>query len=276
MIAELETLSDRSYVHQYLNDNYFRFIHDYIELSARTDFSYGTFRNLQMQYLTELHEFAHKESLNDEQYAFFPEGDTWTIIFEGKALRGLSNIGFKYIHHLLKFPDKLIDTIDLNQTAFDPDLQQKEEYLRSGEGDFLQYSDNKSFNRKDDYEFNDKKTKALLKTTEASLNNELKALDPERDKAKVNEINRQIAVIQKEMINKAKNNNNRFPNEESIEIGTICQGIRRALLAILGEESDPYYSFRKKVHDHFYNSLKPIKSPKQRYCSTNGIKWAIE
>ena len=113
MIAELETLSDKNYVHQYLNDNYFKFIHDYIELSARTDFSYGSFRNLQMQYLTELYEFAHKESLNDEQYAFFPEGDTWTIIFEGKALRGLSGSGFKYLHRLVSCPGRPFYTVDL-------------------------------------------------------------------------------------------------------------------------------------------------------------------
>ena len=267
MIAELETLSDRSYVHQYLNDNYFRFIHDYIELSARTDFSYGSFRVLQIQYLTELYEFAHKESLNDEQYAFFPEGDTWTIIFEGKAVRGLSNIGFKYIHHLLKYPDKVIDTIDLNQTAFDPELQHSENDLRSGEGDSLRYSHNKSFNKNNDYEFNDKKTRALITKTKKSIEKRLAVLDPEKDKTEINEINRQLAVINEEMVNKSENNNNRFPNEESIEIGTICQGIRRALLAILGEESDPYYSFRKKVYDHFYNSLKPINSTKQQYCS---------
>ena len=275
MIAEIEALSDRTYVHQYLNDNYFRFIHDYIELSARTDFSYGSFRVLQMQYLTELYEFAHKESLNDAQYAFFPEGDTWTIIFEWKALRGLSNIGFKYIHHLLKFPDKLFDTIDLNQTVFDPDLQQNENDLKSGEGDSLRYSDNKSFNKNNDYEFNDKKTRALIKKTKTNIENRLAVLDPEKDKAEVNEINRQLAVINKEMIDKAENNNNRFPNEESVEIGTICQGIRRALLAILGEESDPYYGFRKKVYDHFYTSLKPIKSTKQQYRSISGIKWAL-
>jgi hypothetical protein len=275
MIAEIEALSDRPYVHQYLNDNYFRFIHDYTELSARTDFSYGSFRKLQMQYLTELYEFTHKESLNDAQYAFFPEGDTWTIIFEGKALRGLSNIGFKYIHHLLKYPDKPIDTIDLNQTAFDPDLQQNEDELRSGEGDSLQYSDNKSFNKKDNYEFNDKKTRSLIRKTKKSLENRLAVLDPEKDKVEINEIKRQLAVIEKEMVNKEKNYNNRFPNEESIEVGTICQGIRRALLAILGEESDPYYDFRKKVYDHFYNSLKPIKSSTQLYRSNIGIKWKL-
>jgi hypothetical protein len=77
------------------------------------------------------------------------------------------------------------------------------------------------------------------------------------------------------MVNKEKNYNNRFPNEESIEVGTICQGIRRALLAILGEESDPYYDFRKKVYDHFYNSLKPIKSSTQLYRSNIGIKWKL-
>jgi hypothetical protein len=228
-----------------------------------------------MKYLTELYEFAHKESLNDAQYAFFPEGDTWTIIFEGKALRGLSNIGFKYIYHLLKFPDKLFDTIDLNQTAFDPDLQHNENDLRSGEGDSLRYSDNKSFNKNNNYEFNDKKTRALIKKTKTDLENRLAVLDPEKDKAEVNEINRKLAVINIEMIGKEKNYNNRFPNEESSEVGTICQGIRRALLAILGEGSDSYYGFRKKVYDHFYNSLKPIKNTKQQYRSIRGIKWVL-
>jgi len=120
MVAELENLSNRSYVQDYLNDNYFRFIHDYIELSARTDFSYGSFRYLQMRYLTELYEFAHKQSLNDEQYAFFSEGDTWTIIFDGKALRKLSGGGFKYLHRLVSCPGRPFYTVDLDDTTEDP------------------------------------------------------------------------------------------------------------------------------------------------------------
>jgi hypothetical protein len=120
MITELKSISTKGYVHQFLKDSHLEFTREYIDALARTDFSYGTLRELQFEYLKQLYETAHLEWLNDAEYAFFPEGDTWTIIFEKKALRKLSNSGFKYLHRMVSYPGRLFYTVDLDDNTPDP------------------------------------------------------------------------------------------------------------------------------------------------------------
>ena len=50
---------------------------------------------------------AKKDASVEPQYAFYSEGPTWTITFDGKTIRGLRGKGFEYLHHLVsnKFND---------------------------------------------------------------------------------------------------------------------------------------------------------------------------
>ncbi|MFO7553844.1 MAG: hypothetical protein R6W88_01455, partial [Desulfobacterales bacterium] len=58
---------------------------------------------------------AKKDASVEPQYAFYSEGPTWTITFDGKTIRGLRGKGFKYIHYLVRNKFKDYSHEDINQ-----------------------------------------------------------------------------------------------------------------------------------------------------------------
>lgn len=105
----------KGYGLNFINENYEVFIKEYIELAQSSYFSYALVWELKVEYLRRLHEQMHKEALLEARYAFFSEGLTWTITFDGITLRGLRGKGFEYIYYLVcnKFKDYSHE--DINQ-----------------------------------------------------------------------------------------------------------------------------------------------------------------
>ena len=92
---------NKGYGREFFHENYLKFIRDYTRVSTRADFTPQKAEQLRKEYLGELHQQIRAEALTTKQYAFFEEGKTWTIIFNGKRIANLTGKGFRYIHYLV-------------------------------------------------------------------------------------------------------------------------------------------------------------------------------
>jgi hypothetical protein len=112
--GDVKDYFEKGYGLNFINENYEAFIKEYIELSQSLSFSYALIWELKKKYIKPLHEQMHKEARSKARYAFYSEGPTWTITFDGKTLRGLRGKGFEYLHHLVSnknqsiYPSKLL------------------------------------------------------------------------------------------------------------------------------------------------------------------------
>jgi hypothetical protein len=91
----------KSGIQEWAVANHQSFIKDYIDLACKSDFSYGYVWELKCRYLKKLEPVLEKVCLEESRYAFFAEGPTWTITYNGKTLRGLRGIGFRYLYYLV-------------------------------------------------------------------------------------------------------------------------------------------------------------------------------
>ena len=112
---EVRGYAEKGYGLNFINENYATFIEDYIELANKPFFSYALLSELKERYLFRLHDKMYREFRSKARYAFYSEGPTWTIVFDGKTLRGLRGKGFKYLHHLVCNKNKRIYPSELVQ-----------------------------------------------------------------------------------------------------------------------------------------------------------------
>jgi len=113
--SEARGYFEKGYGLNFIGENYETFIKEYIELAQSSYFSYALVWELKEKYLKLLHEQMHKEDRSKARYAFYSEGPTWTITFDGKTLRGLRGKGFEYLHYLVLNKHKKLYHSELQQ-----------------------------------------------------------------------------------------------------------------------------------------------------------------
>ena len=128
---EVKSLADnvrghftKGHVQDWAMENHQNFIKDYIPLAHRSDFCYGLVWDLKCRYLAQVHAILDKAKVQEAKYEFFAEGPTWTIIFNGKALRGLRGSGFRYLLFLVKNQRRQYHTNQLNEIDAKPENTQ--------------------------------------------------------------------------------------------------------------------------------------------------------
>ena len=112
---EVLKYKDKVYVQNSLRENADKFIKKYIEIAKKRTFSFSDFFSLHHKALTDLHYAITSGKRNEAEYAIFREGNTWTLIFEGKAFRGLRPSGFAYIEYMLNQPGKFFTHSELEK-----------------------------------------------------------------------------------------------------------------------------------------------------------------
>jgi hypothetical protein len=114
------------------------FIDQYIEIARRNDFSYGSLWQLKRAFVKDLYQEIQNSEDTGVQYAFYSEGPTWTITFDGITIRGLRGIGFKYLHFLVTyqnnsyFPEDLdqLNGIELEHIKEHPEIKQSSDAIK--------------------------------------------------------------------------------------------------------------------------------------------------
>ena len=100
-------------------------------MTQRKDFTYASILELNIKYLRQIYDIHRKESLNEAKFAFYPEGPTWTITYDGETIRGLRGKGFQYLHYLVANQNKqffssdlaLLDGVELEHINEDPEIK---------------------------------------------------------------------------------------------------------------------------------------------------------
>ena len=249
----------KSHVQEWAMENHQKFIEEYISLARQSDFSYGLVWDLKCRYLQQLHAILDKKLLKDAKYAFYAEGPTWTIIFNGKALRGLKGNGFRYIQYLVMNPKKHCYTVDLSNI----DGMQKNTIPFSDEKDYKNINRARREPKIDpealiacDNRINEIKeeiaeTKKISdKTTHDKLIEELDKLESYKEK-------------NCDQIGKLQYQGYSDPTKVR-----IAQSIRRAIENI--KKHDP------EIANHFQKALQPINTNLQGYYPAEEIDWQFK
>ena len=139
IICEIQPLVRKGYVQDWAADNHQKFIEEYTSLARRSDFSYGYVWDLKCRYLIQLYAFLNKKIIEEAKYAFFAEGQTWTITYNEKTIRGLRGKGFKILHYLVSnqnksfFPEELdlLDGVALEHMSEDPGIKRSSNSVKA-------------------------------------------------------------------------------------------------------------------------------------------------
>ncbi len=260
MAHEIRGHFTKSHVQEWASENYRNFIKEYILLACQSDFSYGYVWELKCRYLKQLYDILDKACIEESRYAFFAEGPTWTIIYNGKALRGLRGGGFRYIHYLVKNPRQQYHTNGLNEIDGKPE----------NTGSFFDENLNTDSKDTDRHIKTDAKAKKQYKAriielremiAEAERNNDLVALSNANE-----EYEAIISQLQKDFTLKGSP---RLFRDDSDKIkDRIVQAIRRAVRSI--KKHDP------EIAEHFLKALRPINSFQQCYNPDEEIDWQFK
>ena len=108
-------MAEKDYVNKFVEINSQDYIDEYVEIVQRKDFSFSSIYILNLKYLQKLYAIHRKESLNEAKYAFYQEGPTWVITFNGTTIRGLRGKGFDYLHYLVSNKNTSYNPEELNQ-----------------------------------------------------------------------------------------------------------------------------------------------------------------
>ena len=285
-IKEVLELHSKNHGAEFLTKNYPNFINDYYKLLNTACCSFREVDDLRRRYLglaleamredVMLEETARIEALNARQYAFFQEGDTWTIIFNGGTIRGLRTKGVRHLYYLAQRPFTYVKTIDLVA-------------LYGVNPDSIQGGNNLEKEPPQDespeiYGQTGKKTASVNdKTDEEAIENYRRQLeeirweraDAERDNdlLRIKNLNNEVIEINEKIqsVNK-KRESSQFKDETFKIKDAVARAIRRAIKEIRGKKPDQT-PFRHEVADHFQEALKPINSFDQRYRPINKVDW---
>ena len=272
ILNDLSELLRKGYGKQYLIDSHLKFISEYFELINSACWSYAAVEELLGRYRHEALVAMKTDAINDKPYAFFPEGDTWTIRYKGNTIRGLRNVGLRYIQYLLQHPNKVISTVDLNLLNGVDASKIESVYIKTIDWDEWKKNNITDLSKSKGIGRNKKGPDkiATIKRRIDEIDEELPRvrhdfirvdeLEEERDKLTV-----QLEIEE----NKAEN----LPNNQDRAQGAVSQAIRRAIIEIRGKHKKDQTPLRKEVADHLNASLKPINSPIQCYRPLEEIYW---
>lgn len=254
----------------FLKNNFLAFIDEYIELARQSDFCYGHIWWLKLKYLKQLHEIIREEVREEAKYAFFKEGKHWTIVFNGKTIRGLRGIGFDYLQYLVMYPYKYIKTIDLlwidnmRPEDIEDDPAKKHSNPDSGKGG------NPGIGQKetvDSSAIGDKKAFQELKSKYRELERAIEDAKEAGDNINIDLLYEEKDELEK-YLRKAfnrKGQSRQFRDEHKKIKDKIGRSIDRALKALEKED--------KEAEQHFKKSLSPYFSGQIVYTPNEDIDW---
>jgi hypothetical protein len=137
IIDKILNHKDKKCVQKWLQDNYLKFIDDYVFLSQKTDFTYGDVWDLKLKYLEQLQNHMKTNLKYEAKNVFVQEGEGWLIRFGEEVISGLRGKGFKYLQYLvlnqnIDFSHKDLNLIDgvrlehIVDVTIDPEFAEKD------------------------------------------------------------------------------------------------------------------------------------------------------
>jgi len=256
---------EKGYGLNFINEIYEAFIKKYIELAQISYFSYALVWELKVEYLEQLHEQMHKEALLEAKYAFYPEGPTWTITFDGKTIRGLRGKGFKYIHYLVLKKFK-----DYSHTDLDPLDSKPAIYTEQFEDCFNKNDSNPYQKKKKIIDYRDMADGKTLKDIKKEFKNIIEFL--ERAKRENNLI--EIEMAQKEY-DKFSTYYYEYltQNGRSKKFKTKQKKIRDRIAKNMKEALDEIKKYDETIWSHFNDVLGGLYATSISYRPNPDIDW---
>jgi hypothetical protein len=265
LVQEVCSNFSKGYGRDFLDSACTSFIRRFIKRSIRKNFSKTHLRDLQMEYLQELDNQMSKEIQSESRYAFYKEGPTWTIIYNGRPLRGLKRKGLRYIHFLVCKKNQQFHTNELDLLEGVPT-----DYIASFEAtpDFDNSALDTKGKKKVDYrdmvygESLDKLKKERIK-----LQEELADAERENDSLRMKEAREDLRRFDEEAgkLLGIKGKTRKMKDRSKTTKNRIAKAIERALLEIQQYDNDTWL--------HFSNALKPVNSFQQAYRPAQDIEW---
>ncbi len=105
--------SNKQYVQDFLKTNVVDFVEEYEGAIQSNEFSYAHLWSLKDSYLAGLHKATLNGLSEQAPYVMKKEGKGWKMVFNGKTMSGLRQIGFSYLYHLICHPNEYFFHADL-------------------------------------------------------------------------------------------------------------------------------------------------------------------
>jgi hypothetical protein len=164
MVDLIQENFHKQFVQEFLKDNLIDFLEEYEGLIQSNKFSYAAVWELKESYLEGLFKATRIGLRSEVPYAMYREGESWKIVFNGKAFGGLRGKGFLWIYLTLFHQPSPVYYTSLHDT-----YGAKSDH---GTGDQVAYADNpdENFESRGHKDFEQKafetKTTDYMKKTE--------------------------------------------------------------------------------------------------------------
>ena len=257
-LQKISKYSDEPFVSHFLSDNYLGFIKEYLEAIQQQGFSYGVLWNLKLNYMERLAETINKGLVLNCPYALYKEGPTWTMIFNGKAIRGLRNKGFLYIAYLI---DKKKEQVKIMELA---KLDKSE--LIEKKPDHEAFSYDSGFENII-IEKIDHKAKALLDDEKKRLEQTLEEAEQTHDTMLINGAQAKLDEFMKYYFEAVgyKGKQKLLADSGKKAKEKITKSIERAIKELEKHDSEAF--------NHFEKAIKPVNTYKPMYYPVPDIDW---
>lgn len=266
MVQEIRSHFSEPNIHRFAYGQYLSFIMDFISIARRNDFSYASAWQLREDYLGRLYDYMRKGLLEKSRYAFYGEGPTWTIIYDGRTIRGLKGKGFEFIYFLVCRKQKVFRTDELAYEVEKlPTDQVAPSALYSTGHDSR---DEKKHKPKVDHKamiYGDALEE--LKKHRNDLLAELREAEETNDPGLIHQATKSLDEFEEYVVQYlGKNGKTRaFQDESKRTKDRIAKSIERALKSIKKHDED--------VWRHFKSALQPTNSFLQSYRPQTDISW---
>ena len=277
---------EKGYGLNFINENYEAFIKEYIELAQSSYFSYALVWELKLEYLEQLYEAAKSDAREEVPYAFYKQGEIWTIKFKEKSLQFVDKMGtagYKYIQYLVKYPQESFLTKKLESLISTPQSSEDKHQYQTAYEDFTEMfgalnGETKGKQLSDEekkelaFKINDlKEYYQIIKKHEAALEAQERGesvdMQIDFDPVFLKEAKTRINEFLREYRNRLQFGGKVFEEKEQDKKAQqrVSKAIERAVKEI-------------KIHDeeifnHFLKALSPINSKYQCYNTDKDIEW---
>jgi len=202
------------------------------------------------------------------EYRFYREGPSWTIIYEGKPLRGLKGKGFEIILYLVRNERKVFHTDEL---SVEVDKTLPSERIKQYDSNLDTDASSKIV--KGGIDAKDKiygESMKDLKQNYLNLQQEIREAEENNDFGKKEKLKKELEEFNKHSISLLKRGGqSRQDRDEVIKTkDRTSKRIERALNALKKNDENTWR--------HFSNALKPINSYFQSYIPDRNISWLTE